>query len=86
VKSDVDSKITITINGEKYTGMVHTHTVIKNYFALQLQLFKKNTENYPSGLVWFTVFNATFNNISVISCLSVLLVEETRLHVPGENY
>ena len=66
--------------------MVHTHTVIKNYFALQLQLFKKNTENYPSGLVWFTVFNATFNNISVISCLSVLLVEETRVHVPGENY
>ena len=30
------------------------------------------------------VFNATFNNISVISWLSVLLVEETR--VPGENH
>ena len=29
------------------------------------------------------VFNATFNNISVISWRSVLLVEETR--VPGEN-
>jgi hypothetical protein len=29
------------------------------------------------------VFNATFNNISVISWLSVLLVEETE--VPGEN-
>ena len=29
------------------------------------------------------VFNATFNNISVISCRSVLLLEETR--VPGEN-
>jgi len=28
--------------------------------------------------------NATFNNISVISCLSVLLVEETG--VPGENH
>ena len=27
-------------------------------------------------LVWFMVFNATFNNISVISC-SILLVEET---------
>ena len=26
------------------------------------------------------VFNATFNNISVISWLSVLLVEETRVH------
>jgi hypothetical protein len=39
-------------------------------------------------LVWFgfgfVVFNATFNNISVISWLSVLLVEETR--VPGENH
>jgi hypothetical protein len=31
--------------------------------------------------VWFMVFNATFNNISVISWQSVLLVEET-----GENY
>jgi hypothetical protein len=31
----------------------------------------------------FMVFNATFNNISVISWQSVLLVEETG--VPGEN-
>ena len=30
------------------------------------------------------VFNATFNNISVISWLSVLLMEETG--VPGENH
>jgi len=30
------------------------------------------------------VFNATFNNISAISWLSVLLVEETR--GPGENH
>ena len=30
------------------------------------------------------VFNATFNNISVISWRSVLLVEETG--APGENY
>jgi hypothetical protein len=41
--------------------------------------------------IWFVclfvclvVFNATFNNISVISWQSVLLVEETR--VPGENH
>jgi hypothetical protein len=33
---------------------------------------------------WFMVFNATFNNISVISRRSVLLVEETV--VPGENH
>ena len=32
----------------------------------------------------FIVFNSTFNNISVISWQSVLLVEETR--VPGENH
>ena len=32
----------------------------------------------------FIVLNATFNNISVISWRSVLLVEETR--VPGENH
>jgi hypothetical protein len=32
----------------------------------------------------FMVFNATFNNISVLSWRSVLLVEKTR--VPGENY
>jgi hypothetical protein len=33
------------------------------------------------GLVWFMVFEATYNNISVISWRSVLLVEET-----GENH
>ena len=33
---------------------------------------------------WLIVFNATFNNISVISWQSVLLVEETG--VPGENH
>ena len=36
------------------------------------------------GLVWFMVFNVTFNNISVILRWSVLLMEETR--VPGENH
>jgi hypothetical protein len=38
------------------------------------------------GFVWFgfLVFNATINNISVISWRSVLLVEET--WVPGENH
>ena len=36
------------------------------------------------GLVWFMVFNATFNNISGISWQIVLLVEETR--VPRENH
>jgi hypothetical protein len=29
--------------------------------------------------LWFMVFNATFNNIPIISWWSVLLVEETRV-------
>ena len=36
------------------------------------------------GMVWFMVFNATFNNLSLISWQSVLLVEETG--VPGKNH
>jgi hypothetical protein len=38
------------------------------------------------GLVWFglMVFKATYNNVSVISWRSVLLVEETG--GPGENH
>jgi hypothetical protein len=42
------------------------------------------TCNNPLCLVRFMVFNATFNNISVISWRSVLLVEE--IGVPGENH
>jgi hypothetical protein len=37
-----------------------------------------------SRMVRVMIFNATFNNISVISWQSVLLVEETG--VPGENH
>jgi hypothetical protein len=42
-----------------------------NYLAFQ----------YFEGVI---VFNATFNNISVISWLSILLEEETEL--PGKNH
>ena len=40
----------------------------------------------PLSYAWVRVmvFNATFNNISVISCGSVLLMEETGVHI--ENY
>ena len=39
---------------------------------------------FLDGLVWFMVFNATLNNISVISWGSVVLVEETG--IPRENH
>jgi len=41
----------------------------------------RGTEFY---MVMVMALNATFNNISVMSWRSVLLVEETR--VPGENH
>jgi hypothetical protein len=45
----------------------------------------RNVEHHRLvDLVWFMVLNATFNHISVISRLSVLLVVETG--VPGKNY
>jgi hypothetical protein len=37
-----------------------------------------------SNMIWFIVFNATFNNVSAIVWWSALLVEETG--VPGENH
>jgi len=41
-------------------------------------------DNYKEVRVNVMVFNATFNNISVISWRSALLFEETG--VPGENH
>ena len=46
-------------------------------------LSKTITHTKPALFGWCMVFNVTFNNISVLSYRSVLLVEETG--VPGEN-
>jgi len=48
------------------------------------QLLKSTRDIVPFWRVRVMVFNATFNNISVISWRSVLLVEETEL--PRENH
>ena len=58
--------------------------IVSDIFALQratndLSLQIAIIKSYYN-MVWFMVFNAAFNNISVISWRSVLLVEET-----GEN-
>ena len=48
-------------------------------------MFHRKGWNYQGGnRVRVMVFNATFNNISVISWQSVLLLEETEVH--GENH
>jgi hypothetical protein len=46
--------------------------------------FRSAPKNYKFGRITVMVFNTTFNNISVISWWSVLLVEENR--IPGENH
>jgi hypothetical protein len=57
------------------------YSFIHLFIYLSIHLLKP--QNVLYGL-WFIAFNATFNNISVISWRSVLLVEETG--VPGENH
>ena len=51
---------------------------------VSIMMFGNFTLLLRFGLIWLMVLNATFNNISVISCQSVLLVEETG--IPGENH
>jgi hypothetical protein len=46
--------------------------------------YKKCNNLVPFDWFGFIMFNATFNNISVISWRSILLMEETR--GPGENH
>jgi len=53
------------------------------HYKLLLELAKLSTAIYKI-MVGFLVFNATFNNISVISWWSVLLAEETG--VPANLY
>ena len=48
-------------------------------------MFVHDIRLYPEiEWVMFMVFNTTFNNISVVSWMSVLLVEDT--WIPGENH
>jgi hypothetical protein len=50
------------------------HNLMVKYIYNRFMTFK-NKSMTRFGLVWFIVFNAIFNNISVISWRSVLLVE-----------
>jgi hypothetical protein len=67
----------------------NTHHFLILTFWARVDISRKKW--HPSVIIpiklmvgWFLVFYATFNNISVISWLSVLLMEETR--EPGENH
>ena len=67
----------------------HSSQVFKLVIGMQIWLSQGPMLNchlrrWPYCFGWFIVFNATFNNISVKSCRSVLLVKETG--VPRENH
>ena len=69
--------------------MVGLINIFRNVFWTNqiklLQVYLILTVSRPTGwLVGFMVFNATLNNISVISWRSILLVEEPG--EPGENH
>jgi hypothetical protein len=51
--------------------------------ARMLNIIPESADVYCDG--WFMVFDATFNNISVILWRSVLLVEETGVPPPQEK-
>ena len=73
----------MNIYTQKCTPTTHPTIQVQNILAMSLMRSRiQNKCDSISGFVWFMVFNATFNNISVIciSWESVLLVEET-----GEN-
>ena len=80
----------------KTTTLAPLNTVLFKQFVLQYvclcnrrslisirKLLPVSVSEIERRVGWIIVFNATFNNISVISWRSVLLVEETGL--PGEN-
>ena len=56
----------------------HSHNFVRLHYIFPWQ------QRMFYWMVWFMVFNAIFNNISVISWRSVLLVEE--IGVPLENH
>jgi len=54
------------------------------YLDLNIEIDRVRRSRMMDWFGWFMVFNATFNNISVISRRSVLLVEETG--IPDKNH
>ena len=70
------------MKGNNYVHMAFlTFTLHHCMFEYSVQYQRKFYISRPQLKVEFMVFNAIFNNVSVISWQSVLLVEET-----GENH
>ena len=76
-------KESLTVMGNNSTNinkMINQPTLTSDYW---IQKWPGRFESM-NKFDWFMVLNVTFNNISLISWLSVLFVEETG--IPGENH
>ena len=76
------------MQGRIYTSLTHAKYIfistIKHFQLKHARLVFYFYQNKYIVCLFIMVFNATFNNISVISWQSLLLVEETG--GPGENH
>jgi hypothetical protein len=70
---------TKSLTNKKKIKYIYLHLI-----QIKYNLWQRSEQVFISTKVWLMMLNATFNNISVISWHSVLLVEETR--VPRENH
>ena len=67
-----------------FTTVCFLPVIIETLFLCFFNNDHRGYNNHKGLRVRVMVFNANFNNISIISWQSVLLVEETG--VPGENH
>jgi hypothetical protein len=72
---------TLSIDNMTFTGI---QGIIVFWCCITVCWSYINVQESTAGSFGFMVFNATFNNISIISRRSVLLMEETG--VPKENH
>jgi hypothetical protein len=64
----------------KHTDAAHSHNMPWIMFHRSIVVIPLPQKKICRGLERVMVFNTTFSNISVISWLSVLMVEETGVH------
>ena len=79
IKIQLTCRVLVWYHADIIISSCSCHDIAENYLlgVKQQSLTLRLLSTTRPWLVWFMVFNATFNNFSVISWRSVLLVEDT---------